>query len=136
MSLITSPRCMAFSIPNPKSTVNFSPGSPEAALIPSLSLNSSTRKPSKPAFFNAKRYSASYMPKRQGPQEPAGKKTKLSRICWPGLPPFLQKLEILHEVTHGEVGGIALAVVSKLLAGLEGGDVRHRQFLAAITAAL
>ena len=34
-----------------------------------------TRKPSKPAFCRAKRYSASYMPKRQGPQEPAVKNT-------------------------------------------------------------
>ena len=66
---------MALSMPKPKSIENFSPGSPEAALMPSLSLNSSTRNPSKPAFFNAKRYSASYMPKRHGPQEPAVKKT-------------------------------------------------------------
>ena len=43
------------------------PGSPEAAFRPSLSLNRSTRKPSKPAFFRAKRYSDSYMPNRQGP---------------------------------------------------------------------
>jgi hypothetical protein len=75
MSLNTSPKYMAFSMPKPKSTVNFNPGSPEAALIPSLSLNSNTRKPSKPAFFSAKRYSASYMPKRHGPHEPAVKKT-------------------------------------------------------------
>jgi hypothetical protein len=32
--------------------------------------------------------SASYMPKRQGPQDPAVKKTCLSRICWRVKPSF------------------------------------------------
>ena len=34
-----------------------------------------------------------------------------------------EALQVLHQVAHGEVGGIALAVVAVLLAGLEGGDV-------------
>ncbi len=52
-----------------------SPGSPLAALIPSVCWKSKTRNPSKPAFCRANRYSASYMPKRHGPQEPAVKNT-------------------------------------------------------------
>src|SRR5260370_8758882 len=69
-SLITSPRCMAFSIPKPKSTVNFNPGSPDSPLIPSLSLNNSTRNPSNPPFFLAKRYPPSYIPNRHPPHAP------------------------------------------------------------------
>src|SRR5438552_8983841 len=49
---------------------------------------------------------------------------------------LLQKLEILHQVPDGKIRRIALAIVAVLFARLEGGDVRHRQLLAAIAAAL
>ncbi len=51
-------------------------------------------------------------------------------------PFFLQELEILHQVAHGEISRIALAVVAELFAGLEGGDIGHGQFFAAVAAAL
>ncbi len=41
-------------MPMPKSTVNFRPGSPLAALMPSVCWNSSTRKPSKPGILQRK----------------------------------------------------------------------------------
>ncbi len=46
-----------------------------------------------------------------------------------------ERLQELYEVADGEVSGIALAVVAKLLAGLEGGHVGVRQHLEAIAAA-
>src|SRR5205807_7471577 len=49
---------------------------------------------------------------------------------------FLKKLEVLHKVADREIGGIALAVIAKFLAGLEGGDIRYGQLLATIAAAL
>ena len=122
-------------MPMPKSTVNFSPASPEAAFTPSFCWNSSTRKPSKPAFCKARRYSDSYMPKRHGPHEPAVKKTWLLMISVFRHPARFQALQVLHQVAHGEVRGIALAVVAVLLAQLEGRDVGHRQNVAAISAA-
>src|SRR5438046_5960549 len=48
---------------------------------------------------------------------------------------LLQKLEILHQISDSKICRIALAVVAVLFAGLKGGDVRHRQLLAAIAAA-
>ena len=60
----------------------------------------------------------------------------MSRISWRGHALFLEDLQILHQVADGEVGRIALAVVAEFLAGLERGDVRHRQLLAAVAAAL
>ena len=49
---------------------------------------------------------------------------------------LLQKLEILHQISDSKICRITLAVVAVLFAGLKGGDVRHRQLLAAIAAAL
>jgi hypothetical protein len=49
---------------------------------------------------------------------------------------FLQELEMLHQVSHGKIGGIALAIVAKLLSRLEPGNVRDRELLAVVTAAL
>jgi len=49
---------------------------------------------------------------------------------------FLHELQILHQIADGEIRRIALAVVAELLPGLEGGDIRHRQLLAAVTLAL
>src|SRR5262249_38442272 len=49
---------------------------------------------------------------------------------------LLEELEILHQVAHSEIGGIALAVVAEFLARLEASDIRHRQFLALVSAAL
>ncbi len=49
---------------------------------------------------------------------------------------FLEDLQILHQIADGEIGRVALAVVAKFLASLEGGDVGHGQLLAAIAAAL
>ncbi|MFZ0298755.1 MAG: hypothetical protein WAM13_10450 [Candidatus Sulfotelmatobacter sp.] len=49
---------------------------------------------------------------------------------------LLQKLKVLHEIAHGEVGGITLAVVAELLAGLKGRDVGNRQLFAAVAATL
>ncbi len=49
---------------------------------------------------------------------------------------FLEELEILHQVADGEIGRIALAIITELLAGLESSHVRHGQFLAAVTASL
>ena len=49
---------------------------------------------------------------------------------------FFEELEILHEVADREIRRIALAIVAKLFPGLEGSNIRHRQLLAAVTAAL
>src|SRR5580704_15353312 len=49
---------------------------------------------------------------------------------------LFQKLEVLHQVAHSEICGIALAVVPILFADLEGRHVRHGQFLATIAATL
>ena len=48
--------------------------------------NRMTRKPSKPELRSARRYSASYMPKRHGPHAPAVMKTWFSRISWRAIP--------------------------------------------------
>src|SRR5437867_13056799 len=136
MSLITSPRCIAFSMPKPKSMVNLSPGSPEAALMPSLSLNSSTRKPSNPAFCSRKpilgfvHAEAAWSARSRG-EEDVVVQNLLARNTF-----LLQKLEILHQISDSKICRITLAVVAVLFAGLKGGDVRHRQLLAAIAAAL
>src|ERR1022692_4341446 len=148
-----SPRLRALNMPMPKSTVNFTPASPEAAFTPSFCWKRNTRKPAKPAFCRARRYSDSYMPKRHGPHEPAVKKTWLlmissfviPRACRPWryctrLPTVkyvgLQALEVLHQIANREVRGIALAVVAIFLAQLKRRDVGHRQNLAVISAAL
>jgi len=49
---------------------------------------------------------------------------------------FLKQLQVLHQVTHREIGRIALAVIPEFLACLKGSDIRHRQLLAAVTASL
>ena len=49
---------------------------------------------------------------------------------------FLQKLEILHQIADGKIRRVALAVVAKFFPGLESGNIRHRQLLAAVTATL
>jgi hypothetical protein len=54
--------------------------SPVACLSPPFCWNSITRKPSKPASRRALRYSVAYMPKRQGPQAPAVRKTYFCTI--------------------------------------------------------
>jgi hypothetical protein len=48
---------------------------------------------------------------------------------------LFKSLEILNEVTHGEIGGVALAVVPVLFAGLEGPDVRRRDGFGAVAEA-
>ena len=49
---------------------------------------------------------------------------------------FLQELQILHQIADREIRRIALAVVPEFLARLEGGDVGHRQLLAAVSTSL
>jgi hypothetical protein len=44
-------------------------------------------------------------------------------------------LQVLHEIANGEIRRIALAVVSVLLAQLEGSDIWHRNNFAAVPAA-
>src|SRR5664279_3889884 len=51
-------------------------------------------------------------------------------------PPRFQALEVLHEIADSEVRGVALTVVAVFLAELERRHIRHRQDLAAISAAL
>src|ERR1017187_4005391 len=50
-------------------------------------------------------------------------------------PPSLQALEVLHKVANSEVRRVALTVVAVFLAELERRHIRHRQDLAAISAA-
>ena len=49
---------------------------------------------------------------------------------------FLEELQVLHEVADGEIRRIALTIVAKLLARLEGSDVGDGEFLATVAAAL
>ena len=74
-SFITSPQFSALRMPRKKSRFISSPASASDWLRPPDCWNSSTRKPSKPELRSARRYSASYMPKRQGPHAPAVKNT-------------------------------------------------------------
>ena len=46
-----------------------------------------------------------------------------------------QALQILHQIAHGEIRGIALPVVAVFLAELERRDIGHGQDVAAISAA-
>src|SRR2546425_4073543 len=52
------------------------------------------------------------------------------------MPSFSKNLEVLHQVSNSKICRVALAVVAVLFASLKGGDVGHRQFLAAVAAAL
>ena len=45
-------------------------------------------------------------------------------------------MEILHQVSDGEIRRIALAVVAIFLAGLKSGNIRHRELFARVAAAL
>ncbi len=53
-----------------------------------------------------------------------------------GLSLLLQILQVAHQVADGEVGGIALAVVAVLFAGLEVGDYWRGDVLATVAAAV
>src|SRR5258706_1835998 len=55
-------------------------------------------------------------------------------LAWDTL--LLQKLEILHQVSHREIGRITLPVIAKLLSRLESGNVRDRKLLAVVAATL
>ena len=97
--------------PRTKSTFISNPSPSPAWLMPPDCWKSRTRKPSKPAFRRARRYSASYMPKRHGPQEPAVTKTYLSMMSCRETPARLQMLQVFDQVAHREVGRVALPVV-------------------------
>ena len=78
---------MALRIARKKSVFISRPAWAPDWLSPPDCWNRMTRKPSKPELRRARRYSASYMPKRQGPQAPAVTKMWLSRISWRAIPP-------------------------------------------------
>src|SRR5579862_7568408 len=130
-----SPRLSALNMPQPKSTVNFRPASPEAAFTPSFCWNSSTRK-SKPRVLQRQAilrliHTEAARPARPGSEEDVIVADLLLRHAL-----RLEELQVLDEIADGEVRRVALPVVAVFLAQLEGIDVRHRQHVAVIAAAL
>src|SRR5262249_27238092 len=65
-----------------------------------------------------------------------GKEDEVVENLLPRKPFFFKELQVLHQVSDGKVRRIALAIVAKFLAGLEGVDVRHRELFAAVAAPL
>ena len=82
-------------------------------------LNSRTRKPSNPALRSASRYCGFIHAEAARAASAGGEEHVLVDDLLLADALLFQGLQVLHEVTDGEVGGIALAVVAVLFAKLE-----------------
>ena len=105
----------------PKSTVNFRPGSPDAALMPSLSLEEQHAEAVEAGILQREAifgfvHAEAARAARSGGEEDVVVEDVLARHAL-----LFERLQVLHQVADGEVGRIALAVVAELLAELEAG---------------
>src|SRR5580704_11118939 len=128
MSLSVSPTFIALSIPIPKSTVNLSPASPDAALMPSSCWNRSTRNPPKPAFSSEAIFSFVHA-ETAGAARSGGEEHVVVDNVLTRYPLLFEPLQVLHQTTNREVRWIALAVVAELFADLERGHIGDRESL-------